>query len=181
MSSGGPVIFRHRAAMMRLLPWLLALVLAAALVQAARHHATLPEQVATHFNARGEPDDWMSRDAHAAFQAGLALFIAAVFAGLGRFIDRLPARFINVPHRDYWFAPARRTASLRAVAGLLNVIGCATLGFFMFVFHHVHRANLSGGRLELELMPLIIGQFLLIMGLVVAFLFRFRRPPGAER
>jgi uncharacterized membrane protein len=167
--------------MSRVLPFFLLFMLALALVQAARHHATLPERVATHFDARGQPDDWMSRDAHAAFQAGLALFVAGVFAGLARFIDRLPARFANVPHREYWLAPARRSASLQAVAGLLCMIGCATLGFFMFVFHHVHRANLSGGRLELELMPLIIGQFLLIMGLVIAFLFRFRRPPGPAR
>jgi uncharacterized membrane protein len=167
--------------MSRLLSVLFVLILLAALVQTARHHATLPEQVATHFDIRGEPDAWMSRNAHAAFQAGLALFIAAVFAGLARFIDRLPARFINVPHREYWFAPERRAASLQAIASLLQLIGCATLGFFMFIFHHVHRANLSGGRLELELMPLIIGQFLLVIGLVVIGLFRFRRPPVTRR
>lgn len=167
--------------MSRLLSVLLVLMLLAALVQTARHHATLPEQVATHFDVHGQPDDWMSRDAHAAFQAGLAIFIATVFGGMARFINRLPARFINVPHREYWFAPERRAASLQAVAALLNTIGCATLGFFMFIFHHVHRANLSGGRLELELMPLIIGQFLLIIGLVVIGLFRFRRPPVAGR
>lgn len=167
--------------MSRVLPFLLLLTLLLALGQAVRHHATLPAQVATHFNVRGEPDAWMSRNTHAAFQAGLALFITVVFAGLARFIDRLPARFINVPHREYWFAPARRTASLQAVAALLYTIGCATLGFFMFMFHHVHRANLSGGRLELELMPLIIGQFLLVIGLVVIGLFRFRRPPVSGR
>jgi uncharacterized membrane protein len=167
--------------MSRVLPFLLLVTLLLALGQAARHHATLPEQVATHFNVRGEPDAWMSRDAHAAFQAGLALFIAVVFAGLARFIDRLPARFLNVPHRDYWLAPERRAASLQAVGSLLYTIGCATLGFFMFMFHHVHRANLSGGRLELELMPLIIGQFLLVIGLVVIGLFRFRRPPAVRR
>ncbi len=164
--------------MSRALLFLLLLTLGLALVQAARHHATLPERVATHFDVRGQPDDWMSRDAHAAFQAGLAVFIAAVFAGLGHFIDRLPARFINVPHRDYWFAPERRAAALQAVAALLHTIGCATLAFFMFVFHHVHRANLSGGRLEIELMPLIIGQFLFIIGVVIIFMFRFRRPAG---
>lgn len=167
--------------MSRLLTLLLVLLLLAALVQTAWHHATLPEQVATHFDVRGQPDDWMSRDAHAAFQAGLVIFIAAVFAGMARFIDRLPARFINLPHREYWFAPARRAASLQAIAALLQLIGCATIGFFMFIFHHVHRANLSGGRLELELMPLIIGQFLLVIGLVVIGLFRFRRPPVGGR
>jgi uncharacterized membrane protein len=167
--------------MSRVLPFLLLLTLLLALGQAGRHHATLPEQVATHFNPRGEPDAWMSRNVHTAFQAGLALFIAAVFAGLARFIDRLPAHLINVPHREYWLAPERRAASLQAVGSLLHTIGCATLGFFMFMFHHVHRANLSGGRLELELMPLIIGQFLLVIGLVVIGLFRFRRPPVTRR
>lgn len=167
--------------MSRVLQFLLFFTLALALVQAARHHATLPAQVATHFNTRGEPDAWMSRHTHAAFQVGLILFIAAVFAGLARYIGRLPAHFINVPHREYWLAPERRAGSLQAVARLLYLIGCATLGFFMFMFHHVHRANLSGGRLEIELMPLIVGQFLLVIGLVFIGLFRFRRPPGAGR
>ncbi len=156
------------------------LLLLAALLQAAHHHTSLPEQVATHFDLSGQPDAWMSRSAHTAFQAGLALAVGLIIGGLARFSDRIPARFINLPHRDYWFAPARRAASARWLAAMIHTLGLALLGFFMFLFHHVHQANLSGRPLQISTTPLIVGLFIFITGLVMIFMARFRRPPGAH-
>jgi hypothetical protein len=72
----------------------------------------LPERVATHFDGSGRPNGYMSRTAHLRFMVvfGLAfpLFVPAlVYAG--RF---LPDRFYHLPHRDYWLAPAQRTATM---------------------------------------------------------------------
>ncbi len=68
----------------------------------------LPSRVATHFDGGGRPDGWMSREAYLRFVAvfGLAfpLFVPAMVYAC-RF---LPDRLWNLPHRDYWLAPARR-------------------------------------------------------------------------
>lgn len=69
----------------------------------------LPERMATHFDASGRPNGWMSRSSAVIFQGiiGLALplIVAAVF-GILKFV---PVRAINFPNRDFWFAPERRS------------------------------------------------------------------------
>jgi uncharacterized membrane protein len=67
----------------------------------------LPERVATHFNAGGQPDGWMSRFSHllimAVFGFAFPLFFVGLFFGL-RFVPDA----LNVSNRDYWLAPERR-------------------------------------------------------------------------
>jgi serine/threonine-protein kinase len=78
----------------------------------ASSSSQLPARVATHFDGHGRPNGWMSRTAHLRFMTvfGLAfpLFVPAmVYAS--RF---LPDRCYNLPHRDYWLAPARRPETM---------------------------------------------------------------------
>jgi hypothetical protein len=78
----------------------------------AASSSQLPERVATHFDAHGQPNGWMSHTAHLGFMIvfglGFPLFVPAlVYAS--RF---LPDRFYNLPHRDYWLAPSRRTETM---------------------------------------------------------------------
>jgi uncharacterized membrane protein len=68
----------------------------------------LPQRVATHFGAAGQPDGWMTRSAYVGFiasfsLAGPCLTIAIVF--VMRF---LPDCTINISHREFWLAPERR-------------------------------------------------------------------------
>ena len=68
----------------------------------------LSSRVATHFDGHGQPNGWMSRAAHLQFMGvfglGFPLFVPAIVYA-SRF---LPDRFYNLPHRDYWLAPARQ-------------------------------------------------------------------------
>ena len=166
--------------MQRALKLLFVLTVLLAVAQAFWHHAHLPLRVATHFDAAGRPNGWMSRDANLGFQAGLALFLGALFGGIGALTRRLPDSMINLPHRDYWLAPERRAATLAWVGSMAHALGIVVVGFFIFVFQQVYAANLTG-TLHLAQMPLIIGQFVLVAGLVTALLFRFRRPPDSSR
>jgi hypothetical protein len=86
---------------------------AAAVVWAA---GVLPARVASHFNAGGAPDGWMSRESHLVLMAlvgiGLPLFLAGVFYC----VRWLPTSIVNMPHREFWLAPERRletAASMR--------------------------------------------------------------------
>lgn len=68
----------------------------------------LPQRVASHFDIHGQPNGWMSRSSAAILQGvvGLALPLIIV-AGFGaaRFAS---AQKINMPRKDFWFAPERR-------------------------------------------------------------------------
>ena len=71
----------------------------------------LPERVATHFAGNGRPDGWTSQQAYLrgviGFGLGLPLFFVTLFFLL-RFV---PVSALNMPNRDYWFAPERRAQS----------------------------------------------------------------------
>ena len=78
----------------------------------AASSSQLPSRVATHFDGHGQPNGWMSRAAHLRFMIvfglGFPLFVPAIVYA-SRFLHD---RFYNLPHREYWLAPARRTQTM---------------------------------------------------------------------
>jgi uncharacterized membrane protein len=97
----------------------------------------LPDNVATHFDAHGTPNGWMTKRQHliftSAFGIGLPLFMVAAFS----LIRVLPSGLVNIPNRDYWLAPERKMATsawiLRQGLWLASVIVCwiAALNFLL--------------------------------------------------
>lgn len=165
---------------MKHLPPILFLLLALAVIaQAFWQHARLPERVATHFNAAGQADGWMTRDNQTKAHVGLVLFIAILLEGLARLSPRLPDGLVNLPHRDYWLAAERRTATYAWIAGLIRLIGCVLLMFFLALFHLVYRANLRATPMLTAPAGLLVGGLLATVGLLLAAVFlRFARPPA---
>jgi hypothetical protein len=159
---------------------ILFLLLALAVIaQALWQHDRLPARVATHFNLAGQADGWMSRDNQTKAHIGLVLFIALMLEGLARLSPRLPDGLVNLPHRDYWLAPERRAATHVWIAGLLRLIGCVLMAFFLALFHLVYRANLSSTPMLTGPAGLLVGGLLATVGLLLAgVILRFARPPA---
>lgn len=68
----------------------------------------LPDRMATHFGAGGQPDGWSSRASYVRFTMVFGL-VFPLFAPAICYAARfLPDRLLNIPHRDYWVAPERR-------------------------------------------------------------------------
>lgn len=152
-----------------------------ALVLAVRQHADLPARVATHFGADGQPNGWMTRDSHTTTQLAITIFMAGLFAALALFLPRVPDRFINLPHRDYWLAPKRRAETLAWLAAMLFWLGTALQVFLAFIFREIAHANLvAAPSVRLNSLWLQVSLFIVIVTLVITLLFRFRRPEGAR-
>jgi serine/threonine-protein kinase len=121
----------------------------------------LPSRVATHFDGNGRPDGWMSRTAHLRFMTmfglGFPLFVPALMYAT-RF---LPDRFYNLPHRDYWLAPARRTEALaylfRHSLWFASMALCFVIGIH---FSIIHANNLPQVQLSTLLVLALAGCFL---------------------
>jgi len=152
------------------------------LVQAAYYYPQLPGLVATHFAASGRPNGWMPREHFFQYQVVFALGFAAFFFSLAFVSSILPAAWINVPHKDYWLAPARREATRQQIAGMILAAGCGALTFFLFLHQRICRANLDDPRRLTPAAGVIFGiSLLLIVGPVVPSLLRFlRKPPAAS-
>ena len=115
----------------------------------AASSSQLPERVATHFDAHGQPNDWMSRTAHLGFMIvfglGFPLFVPTIVYA-SRF---LPDRFYNLPHRDYWLAPSRRTGTMAYLflhsLWFASLALCFAIGihFSIIQANHLAHAHLS--------------------------------------
>ena len=157
---------------------MLALVLLS-LVQAAWQHGRLPATVASHFDGSGKVNGWMPRGTQTAWHLGTVLFMAAMFEGLVRLIARIPDEYINIPHRDYWLAPARRSATVARLGTLVRLTGCVVLLFFVGLFHQVYRVNTGGSDITPAIALLSGVMLVVVLAILGATLFRFSRPPAS--
>lgn len=140
-------------------------------------YGQLPARVATHFDAQGRPNGWLSREAHLTQAIVFTLIVSVGLSLLSLLIARIPAKWINLPNRDYWLDDSRRATSLAWLSNLVLGTGCAVVALIDVVFYGVYRANLNASpRFEFPL-ALLLGVFAAVLiGLVGATLFRFRRP-----
>lgn len=141
----------------------------------------LPERVATHFNMRGEADGWMPRRDHlwamTGAGVGIPLFVATVFL----LIRKVPARFVNVPYREYWLAEERRSSTTAWMTRAGLWFGCGII-WGMGVLHElILRAN-QHTPATLDPGPVLLVVVVMMgaaMGFVIATVLRFHKPPGA--
>ncbi len=71
----------------------IALIIAAA-IYGTMHVGNLPERVAIHFNARGEPDNWMNRSAAIWLAPGFALLFYIAISIAQIYLPRIPSIFV---------------------------------------------------------------------------------------
>ena len=68
----------------------------------------LPQQMATHFDASGHPNGWMSRSSAVVFQGCIGLILPLIIAAVFFTVRFVSPDLIRIPRRDFWFAPERR-------------------------------------------------------------------------
>lgn len=115
-------------------------------MQGRFYAAKLPAIIATHFAAGGRPNGWQT---HAAFYYTelFAVGLATLWGfGVPALIGVLPVSLVNVPNKQYWFAPQRRVGTLAYFRMSFAWFGCALLAFLIFVNELVFRANLTTPR-----------------------------------
>ena len=116
---------------------------AAGVLVLAYHRQRLPDVVASHFSGSGVANGWMPRDTHVLLAQGLFIFLTAMFCFMGWMMARIPAKWVNLPNKDLWFAPEREADTRRHLAGWGYGFGAVVNLFLIFAFHLVYRANLS--------------------------------------
>jgi uncharacterized membrane protein len=139
----------------------------------------LPLTVASHFDAAGQPNAFMSRSGYIRFVLCLAIGLPiAVLAVLTTVYSR--ARDLKLPNRDYWLAPQRldRTRAFLVAHGvwfgsLLVTLVCS-----------VHWLELGANRLRPPHLSnqmfaaVLVGFLIATAAWISALKFAFRRPAG---
>jgi uncharacterized protein DUF1648 len=143
-------------------------LLALVAVQIGWYGPRLPRLVASHFDAAGRPNGWMSRAAFVGVYVGVVFLLTVVFSTI-RFV---PPSLWSLPNKEYWLAPERRAQTVDRVADEMASFGSATLALVLATFELAFRANLPGGTFAADVMWVVLGAYLVF---VVARLVRFVR------
>lgn len=140
----------------------------------------LPGRVATHFDARGQADDWMDRASYVQFTVVFGFVFPLIVVGICYAIRFFPNNLINLPHRDYWLAPERRAETMTDVFRHSLWFACLTLGFVLGMHVLTIQANRQQPPQLSGLLTLaVVGGFLLGMAVwSVGLIRRFRRVQG---
>jgi hypothetical protein len=156
--------------------WGLVLLLTGADI--AWDYPRLPERLATHFNAAGQADGWSSRGACLTVWLATLAGMCLLFAGLCWLVRVLPARYVNMPRRDYWFAPGREGYTRAVIGELILWLGLLMLATMSGLNHLTMRANLSAAP-DLGLWPWVMtgADLGLMLGILLVFMRRFSRVP----
>jgi hypothetical protein len=141
----------------------------------------LPARAAIHFGLGGRPDNWASREAYVGLMIGLHVFLFAMLYLTPRLVLAMPPRWVNLPHKEYWFAEGNRGRMRELLAHRMGVFGGA-LFLFMFVANlFAIQANL-GGDVRLREGPFLaaLAAFLVYTAVWVVGFYRAFRPPPAS-
>lgn len=122
---------------------MLALIVIALIQMLYFNHLIDKAILAAHFNAPGDPNGWQTRaDFFLTYALLLVLGMSLAF-GVPSLLARVPARYTNLPHRDYWLAPERREQTMRRVADQFGWLGVATVLLVIIEMQSVLSANLA--------------------------------------
>jgi uncharacterized membrane protein len=137
-------------------------IIAIALAQSVYNFPLLPHRLASHFNASGLPNGWMSKQAFFIVYAVMVLVAAIPEFYVPFTIARASNARINLPNKDYWLAPAQRAGTMAYFEKSFAWFGCALLVLEVLAMGLAIQANFSSPP-RLPAAP--------IVGLIVAFVF----------
>lgn len=150
---------------------------AATLAQMAWYYPRLPTRMASHFDAAGQVNAFMPKDAFFVVHLVVLGLMSFAFLLVPALITRLPPGMINLPNKDYWLAPERRAHTAEKLQSFLVGFGNVMLLFLLLVFREALRANL----LPSPHLPSRIWVLLVLLGVwviywTVRFVRAFRLP-----
>jgi hypothetical protein len=150
-----------------------------ALVWAA---VVLPERVPSHFDARGQVDEWSSRAATLAMWSVTGLVVIAGIPALTRLATSGDGTWVNMPQRskDYWFAPERRAEFRVRFQDDIEGFTALTAALLLILLVVTTWAGTTGrDGVPWWALAAPVGAYLVLTALWVVRLLRSYRPPAA--
>lgn len=106
-------------------------------------YTVLPDTIASHYGPSLKSDSYMSKGLFLIIMVFAPAFLILLASLTSINLLKIPNRWINLPHKDYWLVPERRVESLGKFQELLLFIGCM-IGFdFILMLYWVYDANMQ--------------------------------------
>lgn len=140
------------------------LLAAVGLIYFSLLYPQLPDPMSSHFNARGAATAWMPK-------SGFFILIVVVTLAAGvpiflvpRSMAKLPNDKINLPNKEYWLAPERRSETMQYLGIQMGWLGCALLVLLLCGLYNAVAANFRPDH------HFDSGSFYAVLGAFLAFI-----------
>ncbi len=155
-------------------------ILCLAFVMAVNFSAPgLPNRLATHFDASGNPNGWMTKTAYVPFMSLMGVALPVFTIGLTALSRFMPDWAIHLPHKDYWLSSEQRPATNAFLLRHAFWFGCLILMLMGGAHYLTVRANQSTPvHMPGTDFAILMGAFLTGTVIWVIILFRRFRTPG---
>lgn len=142
-------------------------------------YAQLPNVVASHFNARGAPNGWQTKQAFFQVLVGMSALAALLGFAIPQIIGRIPAQFINLPNKDYWLASEHRQETLEWLKAYFGWLACGIYVVMIVAFDYAAQSNLHPNQppAVARLAYTLVGFLAFVIVWLVRMFARFGRPP----
>jgi uncharacterized membrane protein len=140
------------------------------------YSSMLPQKIATHFNADGKADGWMSHSAFIWYSIGMYYFMGGIFLLSGWIIRKLPTELINIPNRGYWLHPARKEQAVEVLITYLCWIGVATISFLLILTQITILANIHQSIISSEIFWTVTGVYIITIFMLGWKMYRYFKP-----
>lgn len=143
--------------------------------------ALLPQRMATHFDANGQPNGWMNRFAAVSFQGVVGLSIPLIIAVAFCAVRFVSPEKLKVPHRNFWFATGRQAETCTYLSRQGLWLASLMIALQSMVWYELIESN-SAKIPQLSSLKFltILGAFGLAMIIWVLRLFRHFAKPGVS-
>jgi len=145
------------------------------------YYPVLPNIIGSHFDARGIPNGWSTKQAFFQIFAGMTVLAAALVFGIPKIITFTPMQLINLPTKKYWLGPEQWAASMEFLSAWFAWFGCAVYAVILVAFDYAVQNNLHGpdgsNPTRLWYALALLGVFTLIW--TIRLLGRFGLVPGS--
>ncbi|HPR65054.1 MAG TPA: DUF1648 domain-containing protein [Thermoanaerobaculia bacterium] len=140
------------------------------------YYDKMPERMATHFDAAGNPNGWSSRPSFFILFWSMNAFMMLIFLLLPKLLKKMPVSLINLPNKDYWFTPERKDRAFNMMEEYMAWLGVGVMGLFIAIFQMTFQANLTPDHKLGSGTWLLLGLFMTYMTFwVVLFIRAFMR------
>ena len=159
------------------------LILALLALYAAAHFSALyphlPSVVASHFDGRGVPNGWQTKQAFFTVFSGMTVLCVLIGFGLASIIGAVPIQLINLPNKRYWLAPEHRDETLEWLKAYFGWFACGIYVVMIVAFDYAAQSNLHPDHPPgVARLWYTLGAFLMFVIVWLIRIFaKFPRPP----
>jgi uncharacterized membrane protein len=143
--------------------------------EAVRLWFLAPDVMVAHFNMQGNPDRFVPKLVFFGYQAQTVLVVIALSLVMQVLPMILPVQWINMPNREYWYAPERREATIDRLSSFAAALFALILlgiqaGFELAVSANLQKPIVFAAQAMVPVMSgLLVFSFIMLFRLTRSF------------